>query len=181
MSRSGGTPGWLPPAAGHWHMAGGEGGVGNLASTAGALRLYPVWLPFGMTVTQVGVNVTAAGAAGCTVQPAVYKVGPNGDPAGLQHAGPLLSGAAIGFVSAADAFQLAPGWWWMGALVISAGAAPTITSMGRVSTDPRGSIVPTDSPAGATQLSNQSGLAALPDPFAGTYVAGTSPMLYLST
>lgn len=180
MRTSGGTGGYVKPATGRQYILGGENAVVNVAQSAGVLRLYAEFIPYATPYTQLGFNVTGAGAAGSTLQPAVYDIDANGNPRNLIASGSLLDTSAAAVVSAGPAGTLPAGWVWVGGLCITAGAAPTVTSTSKSDHDPRGPFSPTDNAAGAAVLASQNGLAALPGVFAGTYVSGLAPVLFVT-
>lgn len=181
MSTSGRGTGYLFPQAGKLHMLGGEAPKTGAALTAGSLRLYPVFLPFAVPYTALGFNITAAGAAGCTIVPAIYQLDAFGGAKTLIIAGTAVPADAIAQANVAQAGVLPAGRLWAGGLCLSGGAVPTVTSVSTSDQDSRGSLVPTDNAIGAVALGFQSGLAALPATFAGTYQAGAAPMLYVTT
>jgi len=180
MSNSGRTGGYVKPATGRQYILGGQDQLAGAAPTAGSLRLYAVQVPITTAYQQLGVNVTAAGAAGSTIQPAVYDVDAFGNPRNLILSGSALDTSAIAIPSAGPAGTLPAGWLWVGGLCLSAGAVPTVTSVAKSDHDPRGPFAPTDNAAGGTVLAFQNGLAALPAQFAGTYVSGSAPVLFVT-
>lgn len=181
MSTSGRATGYLAPATGRLYIVGGEAPKAGGSPTAGSLRMYPVFFPFAVTFTALGFNVTVAGAAGCTLLPAIYNLDAFGNPRAPLFAGVAVPADAIAQANVAQAGTIPAGRYWAGGLCLSAGAAPTVTSQSTSDQDARGSLVPTDNATGAVAMAFQSGLAALPNPFAGTFQAGSAPTLYLTT
>lgn len=181
MSTSGKATGYLRPASGRLYMLGGESPKAPAAPTAGSLRMYPIFLPFAVTYTALGFNVTAAGLAGCTLVPAVYSLDAFGNPLAPIVNGTAVPADVIAQANVAQAGTIPAGRWWAGALCLSGGAVPTVTSVSTSDQDSRGSMIPTDNATGAVPLAFQSGLAALPNPFAGTLQAGSAPMLFVTT
>lgn len=181
MRTSGGTGGFVKPAAGRLYMISGESAVAAAAATAGVLRLYAIANPFAVAFTALGVNVTAAGAAGSTLTPVFYDVDASGNPRNPVVTGPALDTSVIAQVNGAQAGVIPAGNLWVGTLCLSAGAGPTVTSVSKSDHDPRGPWSPTDNAAGAAVLAAQSGLAAVPTPFAGLYNSGFAPVVYVTT
>lgn len=181
MSTSGKASGLFTPQAGQQFTFGDIANANVSAQTAGGLRLCPAYLPVPVTLTQLGVNVSAAGAAGSTMTPAFYRCDANGNPGALLATGPALSTAAIAFVLGAFAQTLPAGWLWVGGLHLSAGAAATVWSAQRPGASPWGGLLRVDGANPALPFAVQTGLAAVPDPFAGTYASGNAPMIYAVT
>lgn len=175
------NPGYFPPQAGQQFAIGDIANANVSAQTAGGLRLCPVYLPFPVTPTALGVNVSTAGAVGSTLTPTIYKCDANGNPGALFAAGPALSTAAVAFATGAFATVIPPGWYWVGGLHLSAGAAATVWAAQRPGAVPWGGLVRVDGANPALPFAVATGLGAVPDPFVGTYASGNAPMIYVVT
>jgi len=180
MRTSGGTGGFVKPPTGRTLMLGGGGALTAGAQTAGGLRLYAVNIPFQTAFQTLGFFVSGAGDAASTMTPVLFAVAANGDPGVPIYTGNALSTAAGGLVSGGPAGVFPAGPLWVGALCLSPGVAPTVSNVGRLDDDPRGPFNPTDTLASASLFPFQSGLAAVPNPWAGTYIANAAPLLYVT-
>lgn len=181
MSTSGGTPAYVKPAAGRLYMLGGNAALSGAAPTAGSMRLYPILNPYAVAFTALGVNVTTAGDVASTLTPVFYDVDAFGNPRSLIITGPALSGGAIAQVNGAQAGTIPAGQLWAGALCLSPATVPTVTSLSKSDHDARGPWAPTDNATGATVLAFQSGLAAPPAGYGGTYISGSAPLIFVTT
>lgn len=175
------TPEAFPPAPGKTYMLGGQGVTNTASQTAGSLRLYPVFLPYDLPAVTVMIDVTGAGAGGSTLIPAVYSCDAYGAADALLFTGPSLSTSGIAYVSGAFAHLLPAGWLWVGGLHLSGGGVATFLNMTKTGNSPTGGPARADSASPQLLCGFQNGLAALPNPFAGTYISATAPVLFIGT
>lgn len=167
--------GYSRPASGQTVIIGGDYAVATGAPSIGGLRLYPIWSPFAQRMAQHGFNVTGAGAAGSTLVPCLYDCGPNGDPVNLKWSGAAVPADVIALALVASDLVIPAGYSWLGSLALI--GTPTVNTVSRADHDPRGPYVPTNNLTGSV-FPFQSGLGAPPAVYAGTYIAGSSPILF---
>lgn len=130
----------------------------------------------------MGVDVTVAGGAGATVQPAVYGLAADGSPGALLIAGPVLAAAAVGTPSGAVAGVVPAGWSWVAMLTLAATApAPNFLCVTDLPGAMFGSPVATPTAGQDLCYPFASGLAALPAVFASSGGASVGPAVWVLT
>lgn len=182
MSTSGGQPGgYRPVSAGKVYLlSNGSRSTSQIGN--GQIFAVPVFCPYPVPILGMGINVTVAGGAGATVQPAIYGLAADGSPGALLIAGPVLNAAAAAAVSGAVAGVIPAGWSWAAALVLAATApAPTITVESHLNETPLGSPGLDTGVGGDNLCPVMAGQAALPANFvtAGGSVLG--PVVWVET
>lgn len=146
------------------------------------MNLGAFYLPFGLTVVQLGLLVTAAGSVGATGTPLIYADDGTGQPGTLALAGPALDVTATGAKLGAAAATLPPGWYWGGALTLGAPTTlPTYQAGTANNANPAGGIaVATNADTKATAFS-RSGQAAPPNPAGAVATNVNIPDLFIGT
>lgn len=98
----------------------------------GVLRVAPFVVPRGVTLSQIGMEVTAVGDTGCVLRLGIYKDNGNGFPGDLLlDAGTVPGDAIATYVSIAITQILRTGVYWMGAVLQGVTTTqPTVRSIG---------------------------------------------------
>lgn len=178
MSVSGGTGGYSRIPTGQQFNVASQSASTSATLGNGNYRAAPVYLPFPITLTQLGVEVTGVGDAGCTLTPAVHADDGTGQPGTLVGAGAAVAGDAVGVNLGAAAFTVPAGWTWWGAILL--GVTVTQPTVRAITTAPGGS------PLGGISRGNtgpssvfvqRSGLAAVPSPFGAVAYGGVAPAI----
>ena len=182
MSSSGAnTSGYLPPPTGS-PLVLGTGPAATRALSNANLSVGAVLIPVGLTLAALGVDVTAAGDAGCTIVPCIYRDAGNGVPGGLLVAGTAVSGAATGQNTAPNNTVIPPGWYWVGALLLGAPVTPpTVRIGGPPSISPIGNIHSWGAAVSSAWNWQQSALAAPPDPMIPAVTTFGAPLVIAHT
>lgn len=95
--------------------------------TNNTLRVAPWVLNRPLSITRLGVDITAAGETGCKVRPGIWADDGNGYPGALIVDGGQLAADAIDNPEATISVALPTGVLWLGAVVQSAPTAqPTV-------------------------------------------------------
>ena len=182
MSSSGAnTSGYLPPPTGVPLALGASTpathSLPNAAIIAGSINI-----PLGVTITALGVEVTGAGDAGCTLVPVIYKDTGNGRPGNLLIAGTAVPGDATGVQSAAAALTIPPGWYWAGALLLGAPVTqPTLRTAGPPGLMATGNVNVYGANVSTAWNCQQSGLAAPPAVFTPAVTTFSAPVVVIHT
>lgn len=103
----------------------------NAGLNDGVLRLAPVYLP-ALTIARVGVDVTGAGTAGCTLRLGIYNDDGGGRPGTLALDAGTVAGDAIATpeITLGTPLALAAGFYWLGgALQGSPASQPTVRTI----------------------------------------------------
>ena len=182
MSTSGGGPaGFRKVIAGRTYLL-TPGPRSTAATISQELLSAPVYCPFPVTITGMGVNVTGAGGAGATVQPAIYGLAADGSPGALLIAGPVLAAAAVAAVSGPVAGVIPAGWSWVALLPLAATApAPTISIVSGYAESMFGMPVPDTGVGAYGQFPLKTLQAALPANFAAVGSATVGPAVWVTT
>ena len=182
MSSSGGNTSGLVPTPVGLSLTNTGDALVNAIAAQGELRLAQVYLPFGINVTALGCQVSAVGDAGCMLTPVIYGLTANGAPGALLHTGATVAGDSIGEHTAAAAFPLAAGWYWVGILpLLCPVTAPTLRGFDRVPGGMFGGLASFGSGEVRAVGWIQTGLAAPPNPFAGTVSGTPAASIVIST
>lgn len=70
-------PGWAAIPVGNYWMAGRYSAASSLLNTAGQAIVFPFYVPFAMTISDISIYIASAATAGQTQRLAIY--GPNAD------------------------------------------------------------------------------------------------------
>jgi len=152
-------------------------GLGSLAFTApnlNELELLPVWNPYAIKLSLLGSSIAVAGSADSTFQPAIYTCNADGSPGPLLVAGTIMPGNAGGSALGAVNVTLpANSWLWMGALVKGT-TAPQLLMITDPVESPFGGLIRLANGSLFSRNYNQTGLAAIPNPYGGVIASGAS-------
>lgn len=182
MSTSGGNPsGDRPVVAGRTYLL-TNGTRTPVQASNQEIITAPVFCPYPVPIVGMGVDVTVAGGAGATVQPAVYGLAADGSPGALLIAGPVLNAAAVGTPSGAVDAVVPAGWSWVALLPLAATApGPTVVCVTGLPGAMFGSPVTVPGVGQDECYPFQTLQAALPAVFAAVGSTSVGPAVWLLT
>ena len=174
------NPNYLPMVAGRYYFTPNATST-STSNTSGNtnLRLVPHYIPNPITITRIGIEVTAIGDAGSKYRLGIYEDG-GGRPARLVIDAGQINGDSATIQELTISVTIGPGWYWFGGVVQS---APTTQPTIRVGTPVLtiadvGSAIPGVSATGIGSL--QSGVSgALPATFTFTSGSGQCPRIFI--
>lgn len=143
------VPKFLPWVTGRFYGYPFGLATGTTAAASTVMRLIPIYVPNlgGVTVTSIGVEVTAGGT-GSLARFGIYGPQANGLPGDLIVDGGTAATTGTGFVSVSVSTLLRQGWWYAAVAHATTSSLPTVrASSATIMTGPLGASSPADTTA----------------------------------